>query len=107
MAIYKAGKRKRAPSHPGALLRLDVLPALALTVSQAARDLGVSRQLLHRILGEQAPVSPEMAVKLGRLVGDGADIWLRMQASYDLWHARAKIGAAIAKVPERHRALRA
>ena len=56
---------KREPTHPGELLREDVLPALKMNVSQAARELGVSRQLLHRILAGQAAVTPEMAVPTG------------------------------------------
>jgi addiction module HigA family antidote len=107
MAIYTAGRPKRPPTHPGALLREDVLPALKLTVAQAARDLGVSRQLLHGILTEKVAVSPEMALKLARLCGDSAEAWLRMQLAWDLWHARARLGAGLKKVPERHRELRA
>jgi addiction module HigA family antidote len=79
------------PLAPAAiLLRLDVLPALHLTVSEAARQLGVSRRMLHSILAERSAVSPEMAVRLGRFCGNGAGIWLRMQAAHDLWHAERK-----------------
>lgn len=101
MAIYQAKRPKRAPTHPGAILREDVLPALNLSVSQAARDLGVSRQMLHNILAERVGVSPEMALRLGRLCGDGPDIWLRMQANCDVWQAKARLGKALKAVPER------
>jgi len=73
---------KREPTHPGEILREDVLPALRMNVSQAARELGVSRQLLHRILAGRAPVTPEMAVRLGKWAGNGLDlIRLRGQVS--------------------------
>ncbi len=67
------------PSHPGTLLRADVLPALELTVTDAAARLGVSRQTLHAILAERTAVTPEMAVRLGKLCGDGGRVWLAMQ----------------------------
>jgi len=56
------------------LLREDILPALRLTVTSAAAKLGVSRQTLHTILAERSAVTPEMAVRLGKLCGDGPDI---------------------------------
>ncbi len=91
----------RAPTHPGAILREDVLPALAITVTQAASQLGVTRQQLHRILGEQSGISPEMALRLGRFCGNGETIWIRMQEAFDLWQANKKIGAELDKVPDR------
>jgi addiction module HigA family antidote len=103
MAIYKAKRPKRAPTHPGALLREDVLPALKLSVKAAAGDLGISRQLLHNILAERAAISPEVALRLGRLCGDGPDIWVRMQAAYDVWQARKNLGDALKAVPERYK----
>lgn len=91
---------KMEPAHPGAILRLDVLPALNLTVSEAARQLGVSRQMLHSILTERSAISPEMAVRLGRFCGNGAGFWLRVQTAYDLWHAERKLRDEILKIPE-------
>lgn len=81
------------PTHPGAMLRDDVLPALGLTVSEAAIKLGVSRQTLHRIMREDGPdaVSPDMAVRLGKLCGNGSRLWLTMQAEYDRWHAERSV----------------
>ena len=87
----------RIPTHPGALLREDVLPALHMSVSGAAQALGVSRQMLHRILAEKSPVTAEMAVRLGKFCGDGPDIWMRMQAAHDV----AKASLAMAKVVKR------
>ena len=80
-------------------MRDDVLPALRLSVSGTARALGVSRQFLHRILAEEAPVSTEMALRLGKLCGNGPMLWLRMQAAYDFWHAERELRREIAKVP--------
>ena len=91
---------KMEPVHPGAILREDVLPALHLTVSEAARQLGVSRQMLHSILGERSTISPEMAVRLGRFCGNGGGFWLRMQTAHDLWHAERNLRDEIRKIPE-------
>ncbi len=81
------------PVHPGKILREDVLPGLGLTVIDAAATLGVSRQTLHRILTptNPRPVTPEMAVRLGKLCGNGARLWLNLQGAYDLWHAERRI----------------
>ncbi|HEV7669653.1 MAG TPA: HigA family addiction module antitoxin [Thermoanaerobaculia bacterium] len=95
--------RRRAPTHPGAVLREDVLPALGLTVSEAARQLRVTRQTLHRILSENAGVSPEMAVRLGKFCGNGAGIWLRLQQAHDLWLAERSLREELEKIPS-HRA---
>lgn len=80
--------RTRRPTHPGAILRNDALPALKKSVSAAAADLGISRQMLHRILAEQAPITPEMAVRMRKFCGNGPGIWLRMQQAVDLWDAQ-------------------
>lgn len=88
------------PAHPGKILREDVLLALNLNVSEAARQLRVSRQMLHSILAERSAVSPEMAVRLGRFCGNGAGFWLRMQTAHDLWHAERKLRDEIRKIPE-------
>ncbi len=91
---------KRAPTHPGAILREDTFPALGLSVTEAARQLRVSRQMLHAILAERSAVSPEMALRLGRFCGNGAAFWLRLQAAHDLWAAEQKLGAELRKIPE-------
>lgn len=77
----------RCPTHPGELLREDVIPATKKAKAEIARLLGISRQHLHDILAERKPVSPEVAVRLGKLFGNGAGLWIRMQAAYDEWHA--------------------
>lgn len=87
------------PSHPGAILREDVFPALGLSVAEAARQLRVSRQMLHAILAERSAVSPEMAVRLGKFCSNGAGFWLRMQAAHDLWHAERKLRDEVRQIP--------
>ena len=80
----------RCPTHPGALLREDVIPATGRTKVEIAQLLGISRQHLYDILRERKPVSPGVAVRLGKLFGDGAGVWVRMQAAYDTWRAERK-----------------
>jgi addiction module HigA family antidote len=89
----------RPPVHPGELLRETVLPAIGEPVATVAKKLGVTRQHLHRILAEAAPVSPEMAVRLGKFCGNGPRLWLAMQQTYDLWHAERAMKAEIRKIP--------
>ena len=82
------------PPHPGSLLREDVLPELGMSVTDAAHRLGVTRPTLSRVVNEKAAISAGMALKLDDwfdLIGyDGgrAEMWVRMQADYDLWQAR-------------------
>ncbi len=76
----------RCPSHPGAVIS-DILPDIGIHKGVLAEMLGISRQQLYDIMNERIPVSPAIAARLGKLFGDGASIWLRMQASYDAWHA--------------------
>lgn len=90
------------PSHPGVLLREDALPARRLTVKAAAEKLGVSRQTLHAILSERSSVTPEMAVRLGKLCGGGPDIWLRMQIAHDLWQAKRDLAETVKRIPTLH-----
>jgi addiction module HigA family antidote len=89
----------RPPVHPGELLREDVLPALGASVAAAAKQLGVTRQHLYRILAEKTAVTPEMALRLGKFCGNGPGLWLRMQEAYDLWHAERAMAKELAKIP--------
>ena len=82
---------KRPPIHPGEIVREDVLPALGLSVSEAARRLGISRQQLHRVLACTHPITPEMALRLGKLTDNGPGLWLHMQQAYDLWHVERRL----------------
>ena len=90
--------RDLPPTHPGALLREDVLPATGLSISATARRIGVTRQTLHRILAEESAITPEMALRLGKFCGNGPDLWLRMQETYDLWHTERRRSGALANI---------
>lgn len=87
----------RCPTHPGELLREDVLPAVKLPKTRIAAGLGVSRQHLHDILAERKPVTPETAVRLAKMFGGSADSWVRMQAVHDVWHAERRVD--VSQVP--------
>ncbi len=94
--------RMHNPPHPGETLREDMLPALGLSVTNAARELGVTRAALSRVLNGRAGISPEMALRLERWLGADhggrADVWLRMQSNYDLWAAERSAKAVLKKV---------
>jgi addiction module HigA family antidote len=94
-----ARRPMRAPTHPGAILREDVMPAIGEAVAGAARKLGVTRQHLHRVLAEKAPITPEMAIRLGKFCGNDPELWLRLQQAYDLWHAQRALKKEIARIP--------
>ena len=90
--IYPQRSPDRCPTHPGALLRTIVLPALEnVTKVEVSEALGVSRQTLYDILNEAQPVTPNMAVRLGAVFNTSAASWLNMQSAYDLWKATQEI----------------
>jgi len=89
---------KRPPVHPGEILREDVLKALNLSVSEAARRLGISRQQLHRVLACTHPLTTEMALRIGKFAGNGPQLWLRMQQTYDLWHTQDRMAEELSKI---------
>ncbi|MFN3746998.1 MAG: HigA family addiction module antitoxin, partial [Hyphomicrobiaceae bacterium] len=77
MAEHAAKRsRNRCPTHPGEILREDVLPSLNMSVTDAARALNITRQTLHRILAGTTAVTPEMALRLGKFCGNGPSLWL-------------------------------
>ncbi|EQD45144.1 Addiction module antidote protein, HigA [mine drainage metagenome] len=78
----------RRPTHPGAILREDVLPALAMTQVELAERLGVSRLTVSELLNEKRALSTEMALRLGRLLDTSPESWLAMQGAVDLWEVR-------------------
>ena len=92
------------PPHPGETLRDDVLPALGITVTEAARQLGVTRVALSRVLNGHASISPDMALRLeewlGPERGGRAENWLAQQMAYDVWQARQKPRAVVARAAE-------
>ena len=95
----KLPMRGLPPMHPGQLLREEVLPALGRPKTEIARLLGVSRQTLHDIVAEKQPVTPAMALRLGKLCGNGPDLWLNLQRRYDLRRAEQELGDRIKAIP--------
>jgi addiction module HigA family antidote len=75
------------PPHPGLSVRHDCLEPLGLSVTDAARKLGVSRKQLSDIVNGRSGISPEMAIRLDKAFGGGAETWFRLQAAYDLAQA--------------------
>ena len=80
------------PTHPGLIIRDDVLPELQLSVTEAAEQLGISRVTLSRVINGRSAITAEMALRLGKWVGNGPEIWLRMQGQCDLWQATKLVG---------------
>jgi addiction module HigA family antidote len=76
---------KRKPTHPGEILREDVLPALSMTQGDLAKRLGVSRLSVSDLLHGKRSLSPDMALRIGRLTNTTPQSWLHMQAAVDLW----------------------
>src|ERR1700687_2186509 len=89
----------RRPTHPGELFRDIVLPEVKLSVSEAARQLGVSRQTLHAVMSSRSAVTAEMALRLGRFCGNGPGLWLRMQQAFDLWQAERELRSELEQIP--------
>ncbi len=81
---------KRKPTHPGEILREDVIKPLGLTVTEAAKRLGVTRKTLSELLNCKASLSPEMAVRISKATRTTPESWLYMQAKLDLWNAEQK-----------------
>jgi addiction module HigA family antidote len=92
-------KRGLPPMHPGELLREEILPALDRPKTEIAKLLGVSRQTLYDILGEKQSVTPVLALRLGKLCGNGPDLWLNLQKRYDLQRAEQELGKKIEAIP--------
>lgn len=90
--------RGQSLTHPGAILREDVLPTLGLSVAETARRLGVSRQMLHDLLAGRRAFTPAVALCIGKLAGNGPHLWLSMQQAYDLWHAERELATELAHI---------
>ncbi len=84
--------RTRKPTHPGALIRLDYMEPLSLSVTALAERLGVSRKHLSGIVNERAGVSPDMALRLSRAFGTSPGLWLNLQQAVELWEAQRTPG---------------
>jgi len=83
-------KSRRRPTHPGEMLREDVIKPLGLTVTEAAKRLGVTRKTLSALINCKASLSPEMAVRIGKATRTSPESWLYMQSKLDLWFAEQK-----------------
>jgi antitoxin HigA-1 len=99
--LVKREDIRRPPIHPGVIFNDIVMPELRKnrTVGEIATLLGTSRQNLHRVLAGEIAISPDMAARLGKLCGNGAGLWLRLQANYDAWEATHRLRKELAKIP--------
>lgn len=91
LAVLNTERMKRRPTHPGEMLREDFLPDYGLTISGLAVAVGVSRQSINELLRGRRAISPEMALRLGRLFGNSPEFWLNAQRAVDLWDAAQAI----------------
>lgn len=92
----------KEPPHPGLSVRHDCLEPLGLTVTEAARVLGITRQALNNVVNGKAAISADMAIRLDKAFGGSAETWLALQMAYDLAQARKRIkGLAIRRYPNR------
>jgi antitoxin HigA-1 len=87
----------RCPTHPGKLLAEIVFPATELSKTAIAKSLAISRQTLHDLLAERQPITPQMAVRLGKFLGNNPSVWLDMQLAHDLWLAQRSTD--VSKIP--------
>lgn len=89
-----------APVHPGTFLREDILPHLPMSKKDLAGALGISRAQLYAILNETTPVTAAMALRLGKLFGNGPELWLNMQSRYDIEILGAKMKKELEAIPQ-------
>ena len=82
--------RKRQPTHPGGILKRHYFEPLSLTITEVADDIGVSRKTLSKIINERGSITPDMALRLSKAFNTSAELWLNLQATYDLWIASQK-----------------
>lgn len=88
------------PPHPGLSIRLDFIEPVGLTITEAARRLGVSRKQLSDVVNGHSGISAEMAIRLDKAFGGGAEIWMRLQAAYDLAQAMKRADRIkVARIP--------
>lgn len=96
---FVTGRPNRMPTHPGVILKEDVLPSLGLSITIAAQEMGVSRQTLHRILKGTHPITPSMALRLGRFCDTDPALWLSLQQAFDLKEAELELREELQKIP--------
>ncbi len=82
--------KDRRPTHPGAILREDILPSLDMTQTELAKRLGVSRRTVSQIIHEHRPITPDIAIRLAHLLGGAPESWLNMQLALDVWELERK-----------------
>ena len=95
-------KITRAPVHPGVFFGRNILPEFRRqnrTIGEIATLLNASRQTLHRVMAGEGSVTPDTAARLGKLCGNGPDLWLNMQARYDAWEATRRLVSELKKIP--------
>ena len=97
MTTYKAKRPQREPVHPGELLP-DIIKESKLTAVNFAENLHISRGLLYKIMNKEKPITPDTALKLGTLLGNGATLWLNMQRNWDVWNAEKKLKPILSKI---------
>jgi len=98
MSVPNTRSRERRPIHPGEILREDFLPEYALSVTALAEAAGVSRQSMNELLRERRALTPEMALRLGKLFGNSSEFWLNLQSNVDLWDAARGLKHEIAHI---------
>ena len=98
MSVQNTGKREIRPTHPGEMLQEDFLPDYGLAVAGLAEAVGVSRQTVNELLRGRRGVSPKMALRLGRLLGNTPEFWLNAQRAVDLWVAEQAIKAEVKRI---------
>jgi len=98
MTEFVVRNQTRAPTHPGELMREIIEEHVHLSVTDAARRMGVSRQALHAVLRGRSAVSADMALRFAQLTGGRAELFLRMQENRDLWAARQRLGVRLARI---------
>lgn len=86
------------PTHPGAILREDILPALRQSKTHVAAALKISRETLYKILKEEAPVTPSMALRLGKAFGNSPEFWLNLQQAHDIAKAAVKDASVLEEI---------
>ena len=93
-------KNELPPVHPGEIIKEDILPSVGLSVTAAAKALGVSRPMLHDILAGRQPLSAIMCLKVARLLGGSPEVWMRLQAAYGLKKSEQnkKVMARVARI---------
>ena len=95
---------KAAPPHPGSLMREIVVDHLGLPLAVAARRMGTSRGALYGVLDGNASLTPDMALRFGKLTGAPVEVLLRMQTAHELWHAERRLAGALEKIETAKRA---